>query len=128
MCSFLNSYLKINLIDVVQSEQFNQTLIFLNGSVYTAQFLCLILIGLLKVDSKIHLPIPEFFGYHCVQFINIIIDEMFAKYLGCHVVPAFDLGHRTVWYRQVILQIYYLTSVSAYNSLDLLHSLFLFIF
>ena len=61
MCSFLNSYLKINLIDVVQSEQFNWTLIFLNGSVYTAQFLCLILIGLLKVDSKIHLPIPEFF-------------------------------------------------------------------
>ena len=45
-----------------------ESLIKWNGSVYSAQWLRLMFIGLFKVilESKSRLPFPEFSGYHCM--------------------------------------------------------------
>ena len=43
-----------------------------NGSVYTSQLLCLMFIKLFKVliECKSRLPIQEFSGYHCKQYLQ----------------------------------------------------------
>ena len=65
------------------SKLLNQSITMWNGSVYKAQFLCL-----LFIESKSRLPIPEFSAYHCINVRKALLYR--CNIFGFHFLRIYS--------------------------------------
>ena len=114
---------------MLQSKYFHQTVDtyqisnLVNGPVYTAQLLCLLLVVLFKLylEPKSRLPISEFSGYNCrrcSKVLPLLLYPHIAKYTNENSIMYCSGKQKTLLFTAVVnRKLYYLLQWLTENSI-----------